>query len=188
MGCIYGIRNEVSRKWYIGKCEGDANSRKRAHFSGRGNKPLWSDIGVYGVENFTFHILHDDISNELIDIYEIGVIVKHNSFKNGYNETRGGEKGGGSQNSHIRTEEHRKKLSIANRSPFYHPAKQLFLSLPIELPLPEKRLALHTEYDEKVNRHTVNKWVKSWHIEQIASIEKQIEELTFKLLTLKQQR
>ena len=93
MGCIYGIRNEVNHKWYIGKCSGDAEkTRKHDHFRGYGNKPLYSAIKKYGAEKFSFHFLLDGVLPEFLNMYEIEYIAKYNSVApNGYNLTLGGE-------------------------------------------------------------------------------------------------
>ena len=92
MGTIYGIRNEVNHKWYIGKCSGDAEERKKRHFSGYGSQEVKEAIVECGVENFTFHIIHDGVIPELLNNYEITTIAKYNAvFPNGYNQTFGGD-------------------------------------------------------------------------------------------------
>ena len=107
MGCIYGIRNEVNQKWYIGQSVKDADLRKRTHFTGHGSRLVDNAVKKYGIENFTFHILHDGILNIFLDDYEIQAIKKYNSVApNGYNLTHGG--GGG-----ILSQETRKKISEA---------------------------------------------------------------------------
>ena len=94
MGSIYRERNEVNGKCYIGKSHVNAIARSKAHRNGNGNKLLKSAIAKYGVENFTFEILHDGIFDELLDDYEIAEIEKHNSVApNGYNLTYGGDGG-----------------------------------------------------------------------------------------------
>ena len=111
MGCIYGIQNKVNHKWYIGKCaDGIAEKRKRAHYNGRGSQELKGAIDKYGIENFTFHRLHDGIISELLNSYEVETIAKYNSVvPNGYNKTIGG----GGILGHKHSEETRKKTSEA---------------------------------------------------------------------------
>lgn len=91
MGCIYGIRNEVNLKWYIGQCRVDAEkTRKKAHFNGHGSPLLKQEIEEYGAKNFTFHILHDGIIPELLNSFEVEYIAKYKSVApNGYNLSDG---------------------------------------------------------------------------------------------------
>ena len=109
MGCIYGIQNDVNLKWYIGKSDRDADRRKREHFAGNGNRLVKQAIEKYGIENFTFHILHDGIIPEMLDSYEMEAIAQYNSIApNGYNLTSGGE-------GCTLSEETRKKISLGNK-------------------------------------------------------------------------
>ena len=109
MGCIYGIRNEVNQKWYIGQSMADANKRKREHFNGTGSRLLKMAFSKYGTENFTFHILHDGILPIFLDSYEIQTIKEYNSVApNGYNIEHGGR-------SATPSKETRKKMSIARK-------------------------------------------------------------------------
>ena len=94
MGSIYGIRNEINLKWYIGKCEKDIDKRMRDHLTGHGSKLVKQAVDKYGAENFSFHVLLDCILPDFLDSYEIEYIAKYNSVApNGYNLTRGGEGG-----------------------------------------------------------------------------------------------
>ena len=229
MGCIYGIRNEVNHKWYIGKCKRDPEKRRREHFNGIGSQVLKDAIAKYGDDNFSFHILHDGIIPELLDSYEIEAIAKHNSFTNGYNLTIGGEgfSGGpmseehkekisnalrgkplskerrekiskanlgksGSMKGKSHSEETKQKISAAktgkrhtkearenmsrsrkgrttwnkgvpahNRSPFYTPVHNLFISLPPNMSVSEKRETLRKEFPD-VHRKRINQWVRDW--------------------------
>ena len=87
MGSIYKITNTVNGKAYIGQCQGNVKKRYNAHIRGNGNKPLKEAIDEYGVEKFTFEILHDGVLNEYLDDYEEAAITKYDTFENGYNET-----------------------------------------------------------------------------------------------------
>ena len=135
MGCIYGIRNDINLKWYIGQTIHDAGkTRKQDHFSGHGSRLIKQAIAKYSAENFSFHILHDDITPELLDSYEIETIAKYNSIApNGYNLTSGGNNGRAlSQESRLKiskamtgekhpqygkhpTDEHKQKISDAHK-------------------------------------------------------------------------
>lgn len=92
MGSIYRERNEINLKCYIGKSHNDAVGRSKAHRNGRGNRLLKQAIAKYGIENFTFEILHDGVFDELLNDFEIAEIAKHDSVApNGYNLTEGGD-------------------------------------------------------------------------------------------------
>ena len=107
MGCIYKWTNQVNQMGYIGKCHGDVMTRYRRHINGHGNQPLKEAIDEYGIENFTFEILHDGILDAFLDDYEKEAIKKYNTVApNGYNLTHGG-------NGAIPSEEHKEKISRA---------------------------------------------------------------------------
>ena len=96
MGCIYMWTNLINMKRYIGKCKTDAKKRYRAHINGHGNKPLKQAIDKYGIEHFSFDILHKNIPHELLNDYEMEAIAQYNTNTNhpggwGYNLTHGGD-------------------------------------------------------------------------------------------------
>ena len=98
-------RNTINFKCYIGKCHGNVKKRQNAHIAGRGSQLLKRAFDKYGIENFTFEILHDGVLDELLDTYEIEAIAKYNAVApHGYNLTYGGEGG-------IPSEETRQKRS-----------------------------------------------------------------------------
>lgn len=115
MGCIYGIRNEVNQKWYIGKCaDGIVRRRKSAHYGGYGNDLVYKAIKKYGAENFSFHILLDGVIPELLADYEIEYIKKYDSkAPRGYNLTDGGE--GRLGNSQKHSEATKRKISQSHK-------------------------------------------------------------------------
>ena len=99
VGGIYVFRNKVNGKCYVGQ---SINIRKR--FSQHMNKyrsgkeyPLYRALRKYGLENFEFEILETfpDLSREDLSVIlnerEIYWIEQCNSFKDGYNQTLGGE-------------------------------------------------------------------------------------------------
>ena len=119
MGCIYMWTNKVNNKRYIGKCHDDVNKRKRMHLLGHGNKLLKRAFDKYGVENFTFEILHDGILDEFLNDYEIAAIKKYNTNTcrpngHGYNLTDGGEGIIGFNRPPV-SEETRQKMSEAHK-------------------------------------------------------------------------
>ncbi len=96
---IYKITNTVNNKSYIGQTIKTAEERwkeHKAHAFGSHpndqNKTLYKAIRKYGVENFTFEVLQDNIETfEQLDKAEIYWIDYYNSFVKGYNETFGGQ-------------------------------------------------------------------------------------------------
>jgi group I intron endonuclease len=91
-GYIYRFTNKLNGKVYIGKTV-DIEDRYRQHIRSAKNKPsqaIHFAIAKYGIENFTFDILHKaDVS--MLDELEMAEIEKHNSYHDGYNNTHGGE-------------------------------------------------------------------------------------------------
>lgn len=94
---VYKITNKINNKCYIGSTY-NFESRKSQHIKASKNKagnktynyPLYKAFRKYGLENFTFEILEDNI--KLIDIAakELDYIEKFNSYTNtgwGYNQT-----------------------------------------------------------------------------------------------------
>ena len=94
MGCIYKITNTVNGKAYIGQTIHNINERVRHHFNGHGNRILKNAIKKYGADIFVVEVLHDNIDDELLNIYEIESIKKYNTLRpSGYNLTSGGDSG-----------------------------------------------------------------------------------------------
>lgn len=97
---IYKITNTINNKSYIGQTIKTAEERwkeHKAHAFGSHpndqNKTLYKAIRKYGVENFTFEVLQDNIEIfEQLDKAEIYWIDYYNSFVKGYNETFGGQR------------------------------------------------------------------------------------------------
>lgn len=97
---IYKITNKINNKCYIGQTIKSAEYRwkeHQAHAFGTHkndvNKTLYKAIRKYGLENFTFEVLQDNIETyEKLDEAEIYWIDFYNSFVKGYNETFGGQK------------------------------------------------------------------------------------------------
>ena len=96
---IYKITNQINGKSYVGQTVKSAEERWKEHqqhafgtHENDQNKTLYKAIRKYGLENFTFEVLQDNINNfEDLDKAEIYWIDFYNSFVTGYNETLGGQ-------------------------------------------------------------------------------------------------
>lgn len=96
---IYKITNLINQKAYIGQTIKDGQTRwleHQKHSNGTHindqNKSLYRAMRKYGIENFSFEILQDNIeSYEDLDKAEIYWIDFFNTFVDGYNETSGGQ-------------------------------------------------------------------------------------------------
>lgn len=97
---IYKITNNINNKCYIGQTIKTPEERWKEHKQHAFgthlndiNKSLYKAIRKYGVENFTFEVLQDNIETyEQLDKAEIYWIDFYNSFIKGYNETFGGQR------------------------------------------------------------------------------------------------
>lgn len=95
MSCgIYKITNNVNKKIYVGKSI-NIKRRWREHRSCY-LKPdkdcyLYRAMRKYGIDNFTFEIIEECSEDDNLNEKERYWIEYYNSFKNGYNETQGGE-------------------------------------------------------------------------------------------------
>ena len=94
---IYKIENLINGKVYIGQST-DIFYRIMNHKSETFNpnsktydSPIHRAIRKYGVENFTFEIIDFCLNKKELDEEEIYWIQKYDSYRNGYNATRGGE-------------------------------------------------------------------------------------------------
>lgn len=82
---------------YIGQTKRDIEIRWKQHLKSINtqqtkHKPLYRQMKKYGIENFKFEII-EECSDEEVDTREIYWIDYYDTFKNGYNLTRGGEGG-----------------------------------------------------------------------------------------------
>lgn len=100
MPYIYKITNQVNGKGYIGKTIDSVEERWRHHKSDANrltihgkaaqNRPLYSAINKYGIENFKIETIEEcDIS--VLEDRERYWIEYYQTFKNGYNATIGGD-------------------------------------------------------------------------------------------------
>ena len=93
MGYVYIIKNTINDKVYVGKTETTLKQRFSEHKQDsvrRRNekRPLYAAMRKYGVENFYIELIEetDDTTNR-----EVYWIDQYDSFKHGYNATRGGD-------------------------------------------------------------------------------------------------
>ena len=96
-GFIYLIKNIVNNKIYIGQTLISPFDRWKEHIKSINrniNSPLYEDVRKYGIENFTFQILEENISSEYLDKKECFYIKKYESIdiNKGYNISQGGKK------------------------------------------------------------------------------------------------
>ena len=74
------------------------------------NYPLQRAIRKYGEDQFEHEILEDDIDENLLSELEVLYIEKHDTFYNGYNQTKGGEGTSGA-----RSIEAKERIARANK-------------------------------------------------------------------------
>ena len=97
---IYKITNKINGKCYIGQTIKSGEERWKEHqYHAFGthindkNKALYQAIRKYGIDNFYFEVIQDNIETfEKLDKAEIYWIDYYNSFVEGYNSTFGGQK------------------------------------------------------------------------------------------------
>ena len=93
MAYIYQIVNDINQKIYVGKTEFSIEKRFKEHckdaYNERyKNRPLYSAMRKYGIENFHIELIEETNSPEEREVYWI---EQKRSFKNGYNATIGGD-------------------------------------------------------------------------------------------------
>lgn len=96
MGHIYKIINNINNKTYVGKTKySDINQRFKEHLRDskkptKEKRPLYAAMQKYGTENFTI-IDIETCPNEILNEREQYWINTLDSYKNGYNATKGGD-------------------------------------------------------------------------------------------------
>lgn len=96
MGHIYCITNSINGKQYVGKTEIDVQERFEQHKGIRNcprdkNRPLYRAMRKYGVENFTVEELETVEDVSMLSERESFWIAQKDTFRHGYNCTRGGD-------------------------------------------------------------------------------------------------
>lgn len=94
-GRIYKIYNDINDKVYIGKTVNTLDKRFKQHKkdstkSRCEKRPLYNAMNKYGVEHFYIELIEECELNEL-STREIYWIEYYNSYKMGYNATKGGD-------------------------------------------------------------------------------------------------
>ena len=95
MSYIYKITNNINGKIYIGKTMRSIKQRWKEHLANIKkeeckNRPLYRAINKYGAENFSIEKI-EECSDIILSDREKYWIEYYNSFKNGYNATKGGD-------------------------------------------------------------------------------------------------
>lgn len=88
-GCVYCIENTLDGKRYIGITTRTIKERFAEHCKAKSY--IGKAIRKYGVENFKLYELAVANSREELCNLEVYYIEKYNTFKNGYNQTIGGD-------------------------------------------------------------------------------------------------
>ena len=102
----YGItKQKVEKRWANGK-----GYKKNEHFTNAINK--------YGWDNFEHIVLFDNLTKEEATLMEKCYIVLYDTFKNGYNQSLGGEGMNGLKHAEEWKQEQSKKMSGEN-NPMY---------------------------------------------------------------------
>ena len=95
MGIVYKITNNINGKVYVGKSKRLPSIRWAEHqrYAREANRTnlIYLAIRKYGIENFSFEVIENNIPDSLLAQKECEYIKQFNSFHNGYNETVGGE-------------------------------------------------------------------------------------------------
>ena len=94
VGIIYGWYCIVTDKWYIGQTI-DEQGRFKRHIDDAINKKdnthFHRALRKYGLENWVYCVLEDNILRENLNMREIRWIEYYDSYYNGYNMTLGGD-------------------------------------------------------------------------------------------------
>ena len=94
VGIIYGWYNTKSEKWYIGQTIDEEGRFKRHIYNAinkKDNTHFHRAIRKYGLENFVYCILEENVLVENLNMREIWWIEYYDSYYNGYNMTLGGD-------------------------------------------------------------------------------------------------
>ena len=114
VGIIYGWYNTLKDMWYVGQTV-DPERRFKQHINDAINKKdnniFHRALKKYGLDNFVYCILEDNILRDNLNMKEIEWIEYYDSYYSGYNLTLGG----GGTVSRICTEETRKKISESRK-------------------------------------------------------------------------
>ena len=119
MGCIYCVTNIQNGKMYIGQAK-NFHKRKTRHLYSMNNKQkdfssyntyIHRAMRKYGIENFSWRILEDNVSDDALAMLEMVYIDMFDTYNLGYNSTHGGEGSFGFRH----TEENKQRIAESNR-------------------------------------------------------------------------
>ena len=191
MGYLYMITNMINGKSYIGQSINNPETgRILDHLNRRatGSPLLKKAITKYGIENFSYKILAQDIMPDLLNLFEKASIKSFKTLApHGYNLHHGGSK---SPIDEPRSETSQrgcsgqiyldpsigkmrrmrgKRCGVKLHKPQKEKAYELYISLPSKLTLTEKRKHLIDEFAGVVNPKTVYRWIEQWSPEEVSS-------------------
>jgi len=117
---IYKATNKINGKSYIGQTIFSLKERKGKHINETLNRKdniyFHNAMRKHGFSNFTWKILHDNITNiDDLNRLEIFYIGYYDTFKNGYNLTEGGDGSVG----YVHLAETKKKMSAGRKGMKY---------------------------------------------------------------------
>lgn len=114
---IYKYTNPKNNKSYIGKWTNSINNLytryKKEINSPICNRTIINVLRKHGIDNIRFDIIKECNDSNELKILEMHFIKKYNSFKDGYNQTIGGDNGPGSKKGWKMSLEGRMKISLA---------------------------------------------------------------------------
>ena len=111
-GIIYGWYNTLTDMWYIGQTI-DEKIRFKTHIyyaiNKKDNNRFHNALRKYGLENFIYCVLEDNVLKENLNMRETDWIEYYDSFYCGYNLTSGGD------TNYTVSEEIRRKISESHK-------------------------------------------------------------------------
>jgi len=113
---IYGLKNKITNKWYVGQTINDVEDRWNDYKRMRceGQPKLYRALVKYGYENFEKIILEEcPADRDILNERETFWIRKKRSVKNGYNCNEGGNVAEPPMLGKKHTEETKQKIRIA---------------------------------------------------------------------------
>ena len=97
LGLIYSITHTSSGRKYIGKTTKTLHRRRYNHIRDMlhgSTTAIHSAMRKYGLDAFKWEVLEDEVPIEQLFLREVAWIDECNSYKNGFNETHGGDSQG----------------------------------------------------------------------------------------------
>lgn len=96
MPYVYKITNDINDKIYVGKTMFSIQERFNQHINDskrdrNKNRPLYRAIRKYGSEHFTVSLIEEVNSPLAAEFSEVYWIEYYDSYKHGYNATKGGD-------------------------------------------------------------------------------------------------